>query len=87
MLVFQSFGLLRKLVLALTLVYMQNYPVFTIFAIIYQSQIMMLVIGLVWPFSSTIANKLELMNESFILLISYHLFPFTTFVIDTDTRD
>jgi hypothetical protein len=48
---------------------------------------MLVIVGLISPFTTRIANNMELMNESFILLANYHLFLFTDFLVDIETRE
>jgi hypothetical protein len=38
------------------------------------------------PFKEKYKNKLEIFNEGFILLISYHLLFFTDYIKDEDLR-
>jgi hypothetical protein len=80
-------SMIRKIWLILTVVYMQEQPTFSIFAVNFQSQIMLMVVGLISPFATRTANNMELMNESFILLTNYHLFIFTAFVQDITAQE
>lgn len=80
-------SLLRKLCLIYVVVFMQDKPVFSIFALIYQSIVMITLVGYIPPFKSRLLNYLELMNESFVLLVSYQLFTFTDFLMDAPTRE
>lgn len=48
---------------------------------------MIVIVGLIYPFTSRIANNLELMNETFTLLTIYHLFLFTDVVRDVAARE
>lgn len=66
---------------------MQNQPVLSIFALMYQAIIMITLVGYIPPFKSRLENLLELVNESFVLLVCYHLFTFTDFLVDTNTRE
>ena len=66
---------------------MQDKPVFSIFALIYQSIVMITLVGYIPPFKSRLLNYLELTNESFVLLVSYQLFTFTDFLTDAPTRE
>lgn len=43
--------------------------------------------GVVEPMSSPSANKIDLINEMFVLLITYHLYQFTEFMTDQDNRN
>lgn len=80
-------SLLRKLSLVYVLVYMQNYPVFTIFLVNLQALILITEVSYVNPYESSLKNKIELLNECFALLKNYHLLMFTDFLSDVDTRE
>ena len=47
---------------------------------------MMTVIGYTEPMTSISANIMNLINEAFILLFTYHLYQFTEFMPDLDNR-
>ena len=36
--------------------------------------------------TSTLANKMDLCNEAFVLITTYHLYQFTDFMTDLDNR-
>lgn len=42
--------------------------------------------GLIEPMSENVANKMDLVNEAFILMTTYHLYQFTEFMTDLDNR-
>ncbi len=42
--------------------------------------------GLIAPMSSTVANRMDLMNEAFVLFTTYHLYQFTEFMPDLYSR-
>jgi hypothetical protein len=48
---------------------------------------MIMVVGLMSPYSLRSANAMELFNESCVLLINYHLICFTDFLKDLRNRD
>ncbi len=48
---------------------------------------MLTVTGLVEPMTSIGENRMQLFNEFFVVLLSYHLFPLTDFMQDFETRD
>ncbi len=73
---------LRRLILIITVVYLQDYPLYSLFSIIFQSLMMIFMVGLVYPFKSNTENRMDLFNESFILFSSYHLICFTNFLAD-----
>ena len=84
--IYPFFTCLRKLCLIYVVVYMQNMPVFSIFFVNFQAIFMMMVVGYVPPFKSRIMNNMELINEAFVLITNYHLFTFTNFLPDIETR-
>ena len=47
---------------------------------------MMVVSGYTNPFCSRISNLLDLVNEAFILMLTYHLYQFTDFMPDLSMR-
>ena len=47
---------------------------------------MLIVVGFVPPFKEKIMNRIELVNEFFVLLTNYHLFTFTEFLPDIELR-
>jgi hypothetical protein len=48
---------------------------------------MVILIGYFPPFKDKILNRMELINEAFVFLTNYHLFTFTDFVSDVNTRE
>ena len=77
---------LRRLSLILTVVYFQDYPVFSIFSLIVQTITMIEVSGLVEPFNSKTSNLVDLINETFSILTLYTLVCFTDFVADKSVQ-
>jgi hypothetical protein len=47
---------------------------------------MMMTSGLTEPINESVANTMDLVNEAFVLLITYHLYQFTEFMTDLDNR-
>jgi len=47
----------------------------------------MMASGLTEPYNTVSANRMDLLNESFVLLTTYHLYSFTDFMTDVDTRN
>lgn len=70
---------LRKLSLIYVVVFMQEKPIFSLFAINYQAIFMIMLVGYVPPFQDNILNRMEMINEVFVLMTNYHLFTFTEF--------
>ena len=48
---------------------------------------MISVAGLVEPMVSKIENRMQMFNESFVLIFTYHLYPLTDFMPDFGTRN
>ena len=47
----------------------------------------MIVVGLTEPYKSITANKMELFNEAFVLISTYHLYEFTPYLADVETQE
>lgn len=47
----------------------------------------MLVIGFTDPYSSSASNKMELLNEAFVLVSTYHFYEFTDFMVNVSVRE
>ena len=58
-----------------------------IFSVMVQGLIMIAVTGFVNPMTSISENRMQLFNESFVVLLSYHLIPLTDFMSDLETRN
>ena len=48
---------------------------------------MIAVTGVVEPMTEIIKNKMQLFNEVFVVIISYHLIPLTEFMTDLEIRN
>lgn len=48
---------------------------------------MMILIGYISPFKDRSMNVMELVNESFIITVTYHFYTFTDFTPDVKTRE
>jgi len=79
-------GQVRKLILAFTMVFLQNWPNFSIFSINFQTLMMIIMIGLTTPFKSKGDFRIENFNEFTILVVNYHLMSLTDWVYDGNTR-
>lgn len=66
---------------------MQKHNVFSIFFVTVQSIFMIVLIGYIPPYIDRKMNTMELINEAFILLITYHFYTFTAFTPDIGTRE
>jgi hypothetical protein len=47
---------------------------------------MMMTSGLTEPMNERVTNTMDLVNEAFVLLTTYHLYQFTEFMTDLDNR-
>lgn len=79
-LLFNVVFMLRRLLLAVTIVALQKYPYFQIQIILISSVFMIEFTVLTLPFTSAEMNYLELFNEVCILGVSYNLLLITDFV-------
>ena len=86
-LLFPCAQLFRKMLLVYILVFQNNYPVYSLFCVLLQSIIMIIVIGLVEPMTLRSENRWQLFNEVFILFFADFLFPLTESNSDLDGRD
>lgn len=48
---------------------------------------MITLIGYIPPYIKSTSNTMELTNEAFVLIITYHLYTFTDFTPDVHTRE
>jgi hypothetical protein len=48
---------------------------------------MMMTSGLTKPMTEKVSNNMDLVNEAFVLLTTYHLYQFTEFMTDLDNRN
>ena len=67
-------SILRKLTLAYIVVFWQSQPTFSIFVVNFQAMIMMMTSGYTEPMIDRVENRMELVNEAFVLLTTYHLY-------------
>ena len=73
--------------LAYILLFLNKRPVASLFCVLFQSLILMTVMGLVEPMISKSKNRMQLINEFFVLTFAYFLLPLTEFTADLTTRD
>lgn len=85
--VFVIFGIIRRQLLILTTVFVHNNIAMSIISMIFQAQIMIMIIGEYPPFKDTSQNNMELLNEFFCILTTYHLLLLTDYLVDTDARE
>jgi hypothetical protein len=84
---YTTVSILRKLWLALIVVGLQRRSIASIFQINFQALLMMLVSGYTEPMEGKTAGRMELINEAFVLIITYHLYQFTDFMTNLGMRD
>jgi len=79
-------SLVRKLMLALTVVFMQESTTFSLFAVNFQILAMIIMIGLTEPFAKKRDNAIDLFNEATLLWVNYTMTSFTDWMSDGDMR-
>ena len=52
-----------------------------------QGLLMIAVTGVVEPMTEIIKNRMQLFNEVFVVIISYHLIPLTDYMTDLEIRN
>jgi hypothetical protein len=72
--------MLRKLLLICFIVILEKKPLFCVIVVNFSSLAYGIFLGWYQPFKFLITNRIELVNEFFILVANYHLFCFTDFV-------
>jgi len=70
----------------LTVIYLLDYPVFSLICVNFQGLAVTIASGYTEPFVSRVSNRMDLLNEAFVLLTMYQLFCFTEFVIDVEAK-
>ncbi len=73
-------SMLRKLLLVCAVVILEKKPLTCVIIVNFSSIAYGIFIGWFQPFKLIITNRIELINEFFILIANYHLFCFTDFV-------
>jgi len=61
-----------------------NFEGFKIQAFLYTSVFYLIYVGMVMPHTEKVYNRLEIVNESLLILLAYHMFAFTPFVAEKD---
>jgi hypothetical protein len=77
---------MRRLTLALALVFLVNYPYFALFVMNFQMMFVVIYNGLVEPFGIFEDYMVEQISEVFIAFLVYHLFCFADGITDPDAR-
>ncbi len=86
MLIYLGVSFLRRVSLVLTIIYLLDYPVFSLICVNFQGLMVTIASGYTEPFVSRVSNRMDLVNEYFVLLTMYQLFCFTGFVVDPETK-
>ena len=68
------------------IVFQQNKPLYSIFSVNFHALIMIIASGYTSPMVNLQANRMELCNETFVLITTYHLYQFTDFMTDPYNR-
>jgi hypothetical protein len=79
--------IVRKMILIYTIVYLQPYANLSLIIVNFLSLIMLVTAGFTSAWVSPTNNKLDLVNEFFTLIVSYHLCLFTDFMPDVFVRE
>lgn len=66
------FSCLRSLALICIFVFMQDRPLLSIFFVNYTSLMIITVTGFVRPYTNNIQNRMQHINELFLLALTYH---------------
>jgi len=77
---------LRKLILGVTIIYMFDWPLYQLILLIFNTLVIIVIIGTQDPFADQSFKFMELLNEFFVLVMSYLLMCLTNFVSDAPTR-
>ena len=80
------YSAVRRLIMAIVLVFLKGYPTFQIIAITYSWCAIIIITGQIRPFKDPSDYFIDCMNEFFILLLIYHLICFADFVKDYQTQ-
>ena len=59
----------------------------SILQINFQALTMMIISGYTEPFKEILGGRMNLINEAFVLALTYHLYQFTDFMTDLTARD
>ena len=68
------------------IVFQTKPTVLCIFQVNFQALIMMAIVGYTQPMRDNIQNRMELLNETFVLVFTYHLYLFTDFMTNLELR-
>ena len=85
-LLWSLFFLGRRILFALGVIFLIDYPIFQIYLFIFPTLAVLMMVGLAEPLPTPAENKQEVYNNFTILILSYCLLCFTEFVAKPDTR-
>lgn len=87
-LIYNVIFVMRRIHLAVLALFIidDEYSIFQVMNLIFQSLFMLIYLCLVRPFEDNLANNLEIFNEIFVLIASYHLLLFTDHIDDPDLQ-
>ena len=77
----------RIITFTASLIFLQDYPYFQMFIVNAQVTFLIIFIGLAEPYKVKSHSFFEKFNESFVIILNYHLLCFADFVVDTKTRN
>jgi hypothetical protein len=77
--------MMRRLFFAVVAVYLNDFPSIQVMLVIAHCVIVTAYIVGVKPFTDPVMNRMEILNELFILAATYHMIVFTDFVPNVDT--
>jgi len=78
--------LVKRLILAVCVVFLKEMPFLQIQVVVFMLSLDLIYTGQVQPFASKFLNRMEMINNVFILLCSYYLFLFTEFVPSPEAK-
>lgn len=80
------YSAVRRLIMAVVLVFLKDYPTFQIIMITYSWCAIVIITGHIRPFKYPSDYFIDCFNELFILLLIYHLICFADFVKEFETQ-
>jgi len=72
--------LFKRLIIAVVVVFLQGMPWLQIQIVVFMLSLDIIYTGYLQPFNKKFSNRMEIINNVFIMLCSYYLFLFTAFV-------
>jgi hypothetical protein len=80
--IYLGVSLLRRAILVLTIIFLLDRPLFSLISVNFQGLMVTVASGYTEPFTSRVSKRMDLLNETFVLLTMYQLFCCTNYVID-----